>query len=143
AAVGSLLGVLGYLVLMPVAGLLHFAGGPIGTSGMWLGAPGILAVLATIIGIGVVSSFTGLRSIEITPLGVRTSQRPVRLHWLRIVAAVALFVVAQLFANIYGAGSIMLAVVMVLAAFAVPMLALHFIGPWLIAAVTRWRLRRA
>lgn len=143
AAVGSLLGVLGYLVLMPVAGLLHFAGGPIGTSGMWLGAPGILAVLATIIGIGVVSSFTGLRSIEITPLGVRTRQRPARLHWLRIVAAVALLVVAQLFANIYGAGGIMLAVVMVLAAFAVPMLALHFIGPWLIAAVTRWRLRRA
>lgn len=143
AIIGSSLGVLGYLALMPVAGLLHFAGGPIGISGMWLGAPGILAVLATIIFIGIVFSITGLRSIEITPLGVRTRQRPARVHWVRIVAAVVLLVIAQLFANIYGAGGIMLAVVMVLAAFAVPMLALHFIGPWLIAAVTRWRLRRA
>ncbi len=143
AVIGSLIGVLGYLVLMPVAGLLHFAGGSIGISGMWLGTPGMLAVLTAIIVIGTVSSITGLRSIEITPLGVRTRQHPARLHWLRIVAAVVLLVAAQLFANIYGAGGIMFAVIMVLAAFAVPMLALHFIGPWLIAAVTRWRLRRA
>ena len=143
AVIGSLIGVLGYLVLMPVAGLLHFAGGSIGISGMWLGTPGMLAVLTAIIVIGTVSSITGLRSIEITPLGVRTRQHPARLHWLRIVAAVVLLVAAQLFANIYGAGGIIFAVIMVLAAFAVPMLALHFIGPWLIAAVTRWRLRRA
>src|SRR5699024_11939442 len=118
------LGVGGCLALVPVSGLLHFADGPIVTSGMWLGAPGILAVLATIIGIGVVSSFTGLRSIELTPLGVRTRQRPARLHWLRIVAAVALLVVAQLVAIIYGAGRLMVAVVMVLAAVAVLVLTL-------------------
>src|SRR5690625_3067597 len=52
AVIGSLIGVLGYLVLMPVAGLLHFAGGSIGISGMWLGTPGILAVLTAIIVIG-------------------------------------------------------------------------------------------
>src|SRR5699024_8618764 len=106
AIIGSSLGVLGYLALMPVAGLLHFGGGPIGISGMWLGAPGILAVLAIIIFIGIVSSITGLRSIEITPLGVRTRQRPARVHWVRIIAAVVLLVIAQLFANIYGAGGI-------------------------------------
>lgn len=143
AIVGSLIGMLGYLVLMPVTGLLHFAGRPIGVSGMWLGAQGIFAVLAAIIIIGIASSIAGLRSIEITPLGVRTRQRPARLHWLRIIIAVVLLVAAQCFANIYGAGGIVFAVIMVLAAFAVPMVALHFIGPWLIAAVSRWRLRHA
>lgn len=143
AVVGSLIGVVGYLVLMPVAGLLRFAGGPIGINGVWLGVPGMLAVLAVIVIIGVAASIGGLRSIEITPLGVRTRQRPARLHWLRIVAAVILLGAAQVFANTQGAGSMMVIVVMILAAFAVPMIALHFIGPWLIAAITRWRLRRA
>lgn len=143
AIIGSLLGVLGYLVLMPLAGLLRFAGGPIGVDGMWLGFPGMLAVLAAIVFIGVVASIGGLRSVEITPLGVRTRQRPARLHWVRIVAAVVLLIAAQLFANMLGAGSIMIAVVMVLVTFAVPMVALHFIGPWLIKLITSWRLRRA
>lgn len=143
AALGSLVGVLGYLLLMPLAGLLRFVGGPIGISGMWLGVPGMLAVLAVIVLIGVAASISGLRSIEITPLGVRTRQRPARLHWLRIVAAVALLLAAQFFANTVGAGSMMLVVIMILAAFAVPMVALHFIGPWVIKLVTLWRLRRA
>lgn len=143
AVVGSLIGVVGYLVLMPLAGLIHFAGGPIGISGMWLGIPGMLTVLAAIVLIGIAASIGGLRSIEITPLGVRTRQRPARVHWLRIVAAVVLLIAAQLFANTVGAGGLMVAIVMVLAAFAVPMVALHFIGPWLIKVVTRWRLRRA
>lgn len=105
AVVGSLIGVVGYLVLMPLAGLIHFAGGPIGISGMWLGIPGMLTVLAAIVLIGIAASIGGLRSIEITPLGVRTRQRPARVHWLRIVAAVVLLIAAQLFANTVGAGA--------------------------------------
>lgn len=143
AIVGALTGVIGYVVLMPLAGLLRFAGGPIGMAGMWLGLPGLLAVLAAIVVIGVSASIGGLRRVEITPLGVRTRQRPARLHWFRIVAAVVLLIAAQLFANALGAGSIMIVIVMILAAFAVPMIALHFIGPWLIKIVTGWRLRRA
>ncbi|OAV60186.1 hypothetical protein [Enteractinococcus helveticum] len=143
AIVGALTGVIGYVVLMPLAGLLRFAGGPIGMAGMWLGLPGLLAVLAAIVVIGVSASIGGLRRVEITPLGVRTRQRPARLHWFRIVAAVVLLIAAQLFANALGAGSIMIVIVMILAAFAVPMIALHFIGPWLIKIVTNWRLRRA
>src|SRR5699024_4756374 len=114
------------------------AGGPIGVAGMWLGFPGMLAVLAGIVLIGIIASIGGLRSVEITPLGVRTRQRPARLHWLRIVVAIVLLIAAQLFANTLGAGDIMVAVVMILAAFAVPMVALHFIGPWLVKLVTRW-----
>ncbi|MGO1183232.1 MAG: permease [Micrococcaceae bacterium] len=143
AVVGALLGTVGYLVLMPVAGLLRFAGGPIGVSGMWLGVPLLLTVVVLIVGVGVAASLGGLRQIEITPLGVRTRQRPARVHWVRIVVAAVLLIAAQLLANALGAGSLMIAVVMMLAAMAVPMVALHFIGPWLIALVTRWKLRRA
>ena len=143
ATVGSLTGVIGYGMLMPLAGMLRFVGGPIGMAGIWLGLPGLLAVLTVIVVVGVSASIGGLRRVEITPLGVRTRQRPARLHWLRIVAAVVLLIAGQLFANALGAGSMMLLIVMVLVAFAVPMVALHFIGPWLIKIVTSWRLRRA
>ncbi|WFP16479.1 permease [Citricoccus muralis] len=143
AAVGSALGVVGYLMLMPLAGLLRFDGGPIGVAGMWLGVPGTALVLLAIIAIAVVSSLVGLRRIEITPLGVRTRARPARVHWLRFVIAGVLIVAAQLMANAVGAQTIAMVVTMILAALAVPMVALHFIGPWLIALITRRKLRRA
>src|SRR5699024_11335497 len=136
AVVGWLVGVIGYVLLRPLAGLLRFAGGPIGTAGMWLGVPGALIVLAAIVLIGVAASIGGLRSIEITPLGVRTRQRPARVHWLRIVAAVTLLGAAQLFANTAGVGSMMIVVVIVLAAFGEPILDLHFIGQLVSMIVT-------
>ena len=50
AAVGALAGVAGWAVLMPLIGLLPFAGGRIGVPAQWIGVPGVLAVLAGRIG---------------------------------------------------------------------------------------------
>lgn len=143
AAAGSLLGVVGYVALMPLVGLLRFAGGPIGTAGMWLGAPGLLVVLAALLLIAILSSVGGLRRIEITPLGVRTRQRAGRVHWLTVVLAIALLGLVQLLASLGGAGSMAVMITVLLAVFGLPMLALHVIGPWLISVLTRFRRRRA
>jgi hypothetical protein len=143
AAVGLVVGVAGYLVLMPVAGLVPFAGRPIGVQGMWLGGPWLAAVLGALLLLAVLSSLAGLRRIEITPLGVRTRQQPARVHWLRVVLAMAGVGVAQLVLQVAGAGNMMLFLIMLLIGFGLPLLALHFIGPWLVAAVTRWSCRRA
>ena len=72
AAVGALVGVVGWAMLMPLIGLLPFAGGRIGVPAQWIGVPGVLAVLAGLTLVAAVSSLTGLRRIAITPLGVRT-----------------------------------------------------------------------
>jgi hypothetical protein len=143
AATGSLLGVVGYLALMPLVGLLRFAGGPIGVGGMWLGVPGLLAVLAVLLLVALLSSIGGLRRIEITPLGVRTRQTAARVHRLTVVVAVVGVLIAQVLARVYGIGDLAVATTLLLAAFGVPMLALNLLGPWVILVVARRRWRRA
>ncbi|MFC7401648.1 permease [Citricoccus sp. GCM10030269] len=143
ATVGLLAGVVGYLVLMPVVGLIPFAGRPIGLEGMWLGTGWLFAVLGALLLMAAASSLAGLRRIEITPLGVRTRQQAAKVHWIRVVLAIAGLVVAQLVLNAFGAGNMMVVMIMLLVGFGLPMLALHFIGPWLIGVVTRRSWRRA
>jgi hypothetical protein len=143
AAVGLVLGVIGYLALMPLVGLIPFAGRPVGLEGMWLGICWISAVLGTLVVLAAASSMAGLRRIEITPLGVRTRQRAATVHWVRVVLALAGLVVAQVVLQVAGVGEMMFLLVMLLVGFGLPMLALHFIGPWLVGVVTRWSWRRA
>lgn len=143
ALIGAIVGIVGYLVLMPIVGLLRFAGGTIGASGMWLGIPGVLGVTASIVVIGAVSSFAGLRRIEITPLGVRTRQSTTRVHWARIITAVIILIIAQIASQGYGATGLMMMVIMLVIALSIPLVALSFIGPWLVKKVTEYKLRRA
>src|SRR5699024_3780764 len=83
------------------------------------------------------------RRIEITPLGVRTRQQDAKVHWIRVVLAVAGLDLAQMLLNAFGAGDMMVVLNMLLVGFGLPMLALHFIGPWLVGLVTRRTWRRA
>lgn len=143
AAVGLVVGTVVYLALMPLVGLLQFAGRPIGVAGMWLGVPMLLLVLGVLMLMAVGSSVMGLQRIEISPLGVRTRQAPARAHWVRALVAVGAVVAAQVLVRSTGAQDMAMVLVMMLIGFGLPMLALHFIGPWLIAVLTRRTLRRA
>ena len=144
AAVGALVGVVGWAVLMPLIGLLPFAGGRIGVPAQWIGAPGVLAVLAGLTLVAAVSSLTGLRRIAITPLGVRTRQRAQAVHWVRLLVFGALVVGGQLMiAAARGSADMGIAIAVVLVALAVPLLALHLLGPWVLSLGAKLRLRRA
>ncbi|MDO5534634.1 MAG: ABC transporter permease [Propionibacteriaceae bacterium] len=145
ALVGALIGVVGHLLLMPVFGLLHFNGGPIGPTGLWLG-PGPLALgVLGIVALALVSSALGLRQVEISPLGVRTRQRAPRLHWLRVVvggvAIIASILVMQNLAVLTEDVATML--VFLLVAMSVPMLAINLIGPWVLSLLARIDVARA
>jgi len=145
ALVGAIVGVFGYLALMPVFGLLHFNGGPIGPAGLWLGpGPLVLGVLGIVV-LALASSAIGLRQVEISPLGVRTRQHPPRLHWLRIaiggVTIVASVLVMENLSVITEDVATM--VVYMLVALAVPMLAINLIGPWVLAMLARVDAARA
>ena len=145
ALAGALVGVVGSLALMPVFGLLHFNGGPIGPTGLWLG-PGPLALgVLGIVALALVSSAVGLRQVEISPLGVRTRQQAPKMHWLRLVlggiAVVGSILVMQNLSVITQDAAIMVA--LMLAALSVPMLAINLIGPWLLGLLARIDARRA
>ncbi len=143
-AAGAVAGVLGWAALLPLIGLLPFAGGSIGVSAQWIGVPGVLAVLAGLTLIAAVSSLVGLRRIAITPLGVRTRQRAQAVHWVRLLVFVALVIGGQLMvAAARGSADVGVAVAVVLVALAVPLLALHLLGPRVLSLGPKRRLRRA
>lgn len=145
ALLGAVVGVAGYLALMPAFGLLHFTGGPIGPTGLWLGAgPLLLAVLGIVL-LTLVSAAIGLRRVVISPLGVRTRQTAPRLHWARVlVGGVAIVASVGVAENIgFLAEDIATAIVYVGLALAVPLLALNLIGPWVIGLIARFDAFRA
>lgn len=147
SAVLAVAGVVGgavlYLALMPLVGLLPFAGERMGVDGLWMGPLMLVGTAAVLVLVAVASAAVGMRRIEITPLGVRTRTLPARVHWVRLLLAGAGFVIAQTLAQLLGVGSMAVVLTMVLAAIAVPLVAIHLLGPWVLKIVTGWQLRRA
>ena len=144
AAAGAVLGVLGWAALMPLIGLLPFAGGTIGLEGQWIGGLGVLAVLAGLTAVAAVSALAGLRRVAITPLGVRTRQSAHGVRWVRLLVFGGLVVVGQLAVAVArGAGGIGMVIAAILIAVGVPLFALNFLGPWVLSVGARMRLRRA
>ncbi|GAB3187548.1 FtsX-like permease family protein [Nesterenkonia suensis] len=143
AAVGVTLGALLYLALMPLVGLIPFAGARMGTQGLWMGPVALAVAAATLLSVAVASAAVGMRRIEITPLGVRTRALPARVHWIRLLLAAAGVVLAQVFAQVIGFGSLAVVLTMILAVIAVPLVAVHLLGPWVLKIVAQWQLGRA
>lgn len=145
ALVGAVVGVAGYLALMPVLGLLHFNGGPIGPTGLWVGAGPLLIAVVGIVALTVVSAAVGLRQVEISPLGVRTRQDVPRMHWLRLVVGGVAIVGSIVLAQNVGviAQDMTAAVMMIVVALAVPLVALNLIGPWFLGLLARRDAARA
>lgn len=144
AAVGSLLGVVGYLALLPVVGLIPFLGAPIGAGALWLGIPATLGCVVGMILLAAVSSAAGLRSVEIAPLGVRTRERAPRMSPLRAVAAVVALLIALAASKLLpGAREATPIVIGLLVTFGLPLAAVNLIGPWYLGRSARRRARRA
>ena len=88
AAVGAVAGVVVYLAIVPLLGLIEFRGEPLGASGVLLPWPVLVAVPFGIAALAALSAVLGLRQVVISPLGVRTRQEAPRLHWVRVVVGV-------------------------------------------------------
>ena len=144
ALTGAVLGVFGHVALMPLFGQLHFAGRRIGVGDMWLGLGPVLAAVAAIIVVVVTSAAIGLRRIEISPLGVRTRDKAPRMSWLRAAGGGAAVLLAYFLAQSLGQAKDFLAIaVMMLVMFALPLLAINQMGPWLVSRVARRDLKHA
>lgn len=143
AVTGILLGVGIYAALMPLVGRLSFAGSAMGVSGLWLG-PGLLGTAcAVLLLFAAMAAFAGLRKVEVTPLGVRTRQRPQGVKWIRAAVAVG-GVVVIFVVYMYVPLSSQTAVFAVGFAFiAIPLLAVQLIGPWVLKVITVRQLKRA
>ena len=142
AVTGALLGVVGYLALVPLVALLHFQGRHFGLAELWTGVPTVLVAVAGVVVVAVISSAMSLRRVAITPLGVANRVQPPGLTWLRAAVAVVAVVAFSVVTTTFGQVGLAVIGVMLVLGFAT----LNLAGPflvWLVGRVTAHRARTA
>lgn len=144
AATGSLVGVLGYLAMVPLIGLIPFRGEPLGAAAILLAPISILSVVAAVVLLAGVSAAVGLRQVVISPLGVRMRATVPRVHWIRAVLAVLVIVGAFGFVQVFpGTTGLVITIVVLAGMFAVALAVLNLIGPWALKVHAKRGLRHA
>ena len=94
ALVGALIGIVGYLAVMPAIMMLNFQNERFTFEQLWVGTPMLIGVLAGVTIIALVSALVTLRRVAITPLGVSARvRRPLPARW-RLFAFVTVMAVA-------------------------------------------------
>ncbi|MFI1360746.1 FtsX-like permease family protein [Streptomyces sp. NPDC020898] len=131
-AAGALLGTLGYGLLLPATAQVSVAGGSWYAADLWVGLPVLLAVLAGVVAMVVVSALVGLRQVVVGPLGVARRSQPPRMSFLRALAFVAVIVGYSLYTQEHKSD-----VNGPLVFFALVFLALSLIGPWVVGVLGR------
>lgn len=144
ALVGALAGVLLYLAVMPLVGLIHFRGEALGTAAVWLGVPTIALTVLAIVALAMVSAMLGLRRVNISPLGVRTRQNAPKQHWIRLAVGAAVIALSFILVSALQLATSAVVVIAILAvAFGGTLAVLNLIGPWVIGLIARGQARRA
>ncbi|WP_053215180.1 ABC transporter permease [Streptomyces viridochromogenes] len=128
---GALLGAVGYAVLLPAAASLPLAGGAWYPADLWIGALPLLAVMAGVVALVVISALAGLRQVVVGPLGVARRSRS-RGSAVRAVVFVAVVAGYGWISKEYGSDD-----AVALSAFAAVFLALAVIGPWVVRLLGR------
>ncbi|GAA1959085.1 FtsX-like permease family protein [Agromyces allii] len=144
ALAGAVLGVLAYLVAVPLIGLIPFRGEPLGAAGVLLPWWVLVAAPIAVAALAAMSAVLGLRQVVISPLGVRTRQEAPRLHWIRVVAGVGVVAFAYALMSVIGVAQVALVLITMLAvAFGGTLAVLNLIGPWVIRLIASAQVRRA
>lgn len=145
ALVGALIGIVGYLALMPLIMLLNFQNQHFTFEQLWIGPWALIVVLIAVTILALVSSLLTLRRVAITPLGVTSRQAQPLPAGSRALLFVGVLLVAvaglsnlQLFSGlgtavIYG---------IIFAFIALPFALVNLIGAWTVSMRAKSRARR-
>ncbi|WP_295118632.1 permease [uncultured Leifsonia sp.] len=143
AVAGAVVGVALYLPVAPLVGLIPFRGDPLGAGAVL--HPG--AVALAVVGVAVLSAVSaglGLRSVVVSPLGVRTRQSAPRMHWVRAAVAAVVIVATYL---VMSTLQLFEGALMVLTVFGIgfggTIAVLNLVGPWALRMVASGQARRA
>lgn len=144
AAVGALVGIVAYLAISPLIGLIPFRGAALGIDAVLLPPVGVLAVVGAILLVAAGSAALGLRRVIISPLGVRLRTTTSSVHWFRAVTGISViaivFALVKIFPSIAGFTT---TIVVLAVLFAVALAILNVIGPWVLKVTASRQLRRA
>lgn len=144
AAVGALVGIVAYLAISPLIGLIPFRGAALGLDAVLLPPVGVLAVVGGILLVAAGSAALGLRRVIISPLGVRLRTTTSSVHWFRAIIGISViaivFTLVKIFPSIAGFTT---TIVVLAVLFAVALAILNVIGPWVLKVTASRQLRRA
>lgn len=138
ALAGAVIGAGLYGAALPLVGLLPFFGGTIGAAAVWTGWTIVALVVVALTLLATLSAAVGLRTVRLTPLGVRRRTDAAPRRTILIVVGVAVLVLmlmvvlnANALGQLLGAA---VAVGVLLALFGGAMLVINLIGTPLVAA---------
>ncbi|WP_341957284.1 permease [Microbacterium sp. LWH13-1.2] len=144
AAAGALVGIIAYLAISPLIGLIPFRGEALGLDAVLLPPVGVVAVVGGILLVAAGSAALGLRRVIISPLGVRLRTSTSSVHWFRAIIGVSVIALVFVLVKIFPAIAGFTTTIVVLAVlFAVALAILNVIGPWVLKVAASRQLRRA
>lgn len=148
ALFGAIIGIIGYVAVMPLIMLLKFQNRHFTFEQLWVGLPVLAGVLVGVTVLALVSSLITLRRVAITPLGVMNrAAQPLPAAWLALIFLVvmaglyAMLSNASMFAGFAGLGENAV-LVLVFGAFFVGFTMVNVVGTWVIAKRAKARARR-
>ena len=145
ALVGALIGIVGYLAAMPAIMTLRFQDQRFTFAQLWVGTPTLVAVIAGMTLIALVSALVTLRRVAITPLGVTARvRRPMPARW-RLVAFVAVTAVAFVaFQNLglFVDGGVIVVMAVVFGFMFLCFAMVNLVGSWVVAVRAKAKARR-
>jgi hypothetical protein len=144
AALGAIVGVLGYLALVPLIGMIPFRGAALGASAVLLSPLNVAIAFGCVLLLAGASAVMGLRQVIVSPLGVRMRTNVPKVHWIRAVLAVAFVAAAFALISVFpGTADLVFTVIVLTALFAGAIAVLNLIGPWALKVHAKQGLRRA
>lgn len=140
ALIGTVLGVVVWLLALPLWQVVSFHGAPLAPADMllpwWLG----LGVVAVLLGLAALSTVLGLQQVRISPLGVAMQQSPRRLRAWRVGIFVVVLVAFGIFGQAFSTkvGLVNLQVYAVMAGMILLVVgAVNLVGPWVLQLLAR------
>ncbi|HWK92407.1 MAG TPA: FtsX-like permease family protein [Luteimicrobium sp.] len=85
ALTGAVIGIGGYLALLPLVAQLRFQGRTFDLGELWVGPWVVLGAVAGVVLVALTSALVSLRRVAITPLGVAARVTPPGLRWTRVL----------------------------------------------------------
>lgn len=146
ALIGALVGVVGYVALMPLIMMLHFQSRTFSFGELWVGVPAIVLTIAAVALLALCSALLTLRRVAITPLAV-SAQTPAPLpgKWRVVifVGVVAVTLVAfnslSAISRVVGSGAVM---AFIMVQIGICFALFNLVGTWLVAFVAKVRVKR-
>nr|WP_201469623.1 permease [Microbacterium hydrocarbonoxydans] len=144
ATSGAIVGVVAYLMISPLIGMIPFRGAALGLDSVLLSPLNGAVVVLVILLVSALSAALGLRRVIVSPLGVRLRSEAAPVRGMRaLVGGAALACIFAIIAVFPSVAGLTVTIVVLASSFGIALAVLNVIGPWVLKIGATRQLRRA